>query len=119
MADLDLRPVDSGIYSTVEDNEALPLFVRYTNDDARFHDKNSSVSFAETISALVGVHICYIIHRQQKGKNKVYEEVAIKFDEQPYCMTAQLSRDGGNTQGSAFYNEEYGSSRGSRSVCFS
>ncbi len=84
MADLDLRPVDSGIYSTVEDNEALPLFVRYTNDDARFHDKNSSVSFAETISALVGVHICYIIHRQQKGKNKVYEEVAIKADEQPY-----------------------------------
>lgn len=93
MADLDLRPVDSGIYSTVEDNEALPLFVRYTNDDARFHDKNSSISFAETISILAGVHTCYIIHRQQKGKNKVYEELAIKFDEQPYCMTAQLSRD--------------------------
>ena len=91
MADLDLRPVDSGIYSTVEDNEALPLFVRYTNDDARFHDKNSSISFAETISILAGVHTCYIIHRQQKGKNKVYEELAIKFDEQPYCMTAQLS----------------------------
>ena len=56
MADLDLRPVDSGIYSTVEDNEALPLFVRYTNDDARFHDKNSSISFAETINILAGVH---------------------------------------------------------------
>ena len=27
MADLDLRPVDSGIYSTVEDNEALPLMM--------------------------------------------------------------------------------------------
>lgn len=93
MADLDLRTMDSGIYSNVEDSEALPLFVRYTNGDAKFHDSNSSVPFADIIASLAGVHTCYLIHRQQKGKNKVYEELAIKFDEQPYCMTAQLSRD--------------------------
>ena len=70
MADLDLRPVDSGIYSTVEDNEALPLFVRYTNDDARFHDKNSSISFAETISIGRSSHLLHHsppTKRQEQG----------------------------------------------------
>lgn len=91
--DVEIRQPESNIYSNVEDSEVLPLFVRYTNDDVKFHDSNSNVPFADIIATLAGVHTCYLIHRQQKGKNKVYEELAIKFDEQPYCMTAQLSRD--------------------------
>lgn len=93
MAELDIRQHDSNIYSNVEDSEALPLFVRYTSDDAKFHDKDATVSFEDTIAQLSGTHMCYLIHRRQKGRNKVYEELAIKFDELPFCMTAQLARD--------------------------
>ena len=93
MAELDVRQLESNIYSTVEDSEVLPLFVRYTIDDAKFHKKDATVPFAEIIAAVSGVHTCYFIHRRQKGKNKTYEELAIKFDELPYCLTAQLARD--------------------------
>lgn len=93
MAELDIRQPESNIYSNVEDSEALPLFVRYTSDDAKFHDKDATVSFDDTIAQLSGTHTCYLIHRRQKGRNKVYEELAIKFDELPFCMTAQLARD--------------------------
>ena len=93
MAELDLRLLESNIYSNVEDCEALPLFVRYTSDDAKFHDKDATVSFEDTVAQLSGTHMCYLIHRRQKGRNKVYEELAIKFDELPFCMTAQLARD--------------------------
>ena len=93
MAELDIRQPESNIYSNVEDCEALPLFVRYTSDDAKFHDKDAQVSFEDTIAQLSGTHTCSFIHRRQKGRNKVYEELAIKFDDLPYCMTAQLARD--------------------------
>lgn len=93
MAELDIRQPVSNIYSNVEDSEALPLFVRYTSDDAKFHDKDAQVSFEDTIAQLSGSHTCSFIHRRQKGRNKVYEELAIKFDDLPYCMTAQLARD--------------------------
>jgi putative sulphur oxygenase reductase len=93
MTELDLRLLESNIYSNVEDCEALPLFVRYTSDDAKFHDKDATVSFEDTVAQLSGTHMCYLIHRRQKGRNKVYEELAIKFDELPFCMTAQLARD--------------------------
>ena len=93
MAELDIRQLESNIYSNVEDSEALPLFVRYTNDDAKFHDKDATVSFEDTVAQLSGTHTCYLIHRRQKRRNKVYEELAIKFDELPFCMTAQLARD--------------------------
>ena len=93
MAELDIRQPESNIYSNVEDSEALPLFVRYTSDDAKFHDKDATVKFEDTIAQLSGTHTCYLIHRRQKGRNKVYEELAIKFDELPFCMTAQLARD--------------------------
>lgn len=93
MAELDLRQPGSNIYSNVEDCEALPLFVRYTSDDAKFHDKDATVSFEDTVAQLSGTHTCYLIHRRQKGRKKVYEELAIKFDELPFCMTAQLARD--------------------------
>ena len=91
MAELDIRQPESNIYSNVEDSEALPLFVRYTSDDAKFHDKDATVTFEDTIAQLSGTHTCYLIHRRQKGRNKVYEELAIKFDELPFCMTAQLA----------------------------
>lgn len=45
MAELDIRQIESNIYGNVEDCEALPLFVRYTSDDAKFHDKDAQVSF--------------------------------------------------------------------------
>lgn len=93
MAELGIRQLESNIYGNVEDSEALPLFVRYTSDDAKFHDKDAQVSFEDTIAQLSGTHTCSFIHRRQKGRNKVYEELAIKFDELPYCMTAQLARD--------------------------
>lgn len=93
MAELDIRQLESNIYGNVEDSEALPLFVRYTSDDAKFHDKDAQVSFEDTIAQLSGTHTCSFIHRRPKGRNKVYEELAIKFDELPYCMTAQLARD--------------------------
>ncbi len=93
MAELDIRQPESNIYGNVEDSEALPLFVRYTSDDAKFHDKDAQVSFEDTIAQLSGTHTCSFIHRRQKGRNKVYEELAIKFDDLPYCMTAQLARD--------------------------
>ena len=72
MAELDIRQPESNIYSNVEDSEALPLFVRYTSDDAKFHDKDAQVSFEETIAQLSGMHTCSFIHRRQKGRNKVY-----------------------------------------------
>lgn len=93
MAELDLRQSGTNIYSNVQDGEVLPLFVRYTSDDAKYHDKDATVSFKDTIAQLSGIHTCYFIHRHQKGRNKVYEELAIKFDEPPFCMTAQLARD--------------------------
>lgn len=93
MAELDIRQLESNIYGNVEDSEALPLFIRYTGDDVKFHDKEAQVSFKDTIAQLSGMHTCSFIHRRQKVRNKVYEELAIKFDELPYCMTAQLARD--------------------------
>lgn len=39
MAELEIRQPESNIYSNVEDCEALPLFVRYTSDDAKFMTK--------------------------------------------------------------------------------
>lgn len=94
MAELTLRSPEPNIYSSVEDGEILPLFIRYTNDDVKFHNKDAIVSFEDTVAQLSGTHTCYFIHRRQKGRNnKVYEEIAIKFDELPVCMTAQLARD--------------------------
>lgn len=94
MAELDLRQDTPNIYSNVEDNEALPLFVRFTSDDAKFHDKDAAVSFEETVAKLTGIHQCYFIHRRQKGRTKIYDELAVKFDDLPICMTAQQARDG-------------------------
>lgn len=95
MAELDLRQTTSDVYSNVEDSEVLPLFVRYTNDDAKFHDKDATtVSFEDMMAQTSGTHKCYFIHRRQKGRMKVYEELAVKFEDLPICMSVQLARDG-------------------------
>ena len=94
MAELDLRQDTSNIYSNVEDNEALPLFVRFTSDDVKFHNKDAVVQFEEIVAKLRGIHQCCFIHRRQKGRTKTYEELAVKFDDLPICMTAQQARDG-------------------------
>lgn len=93
MAELDLRLGSSNIYSNVEESEVLPLFVRYTNDNVKFHDKGSAKSFEETVAEITGTHQCYFIHRQQIGRKKTYEELAVKFDDLPICMTAQQAND--------------------------
>ena len=94
MAELDLRQDTSNIYSNVEDNEALPLFVRFTSDDVKFHNKDAVVQFEEIVAKLRGIHQCCFIHRRQKGRTISYEELAVKFDDLPICMTAQQARDG-------------------------
>jgi len=94
MAELDIRQNASNIYSNVEDNEALPLFVRFTSDDVNLYNKDAAVSFDETVAKLSGIHKCYFIHRRQKRRTKFYEELAVKFDNLPICMTAQQARDG-------------------------
>ena len=93
MAELDLREDSSNIYSSVEENEALPLFVRYTSNEVEYHDKEAAVSFEDTVAKLSGIHDCYFIHRRQKGRNKTYEELAVKIDDLPISMTVQLARD--------------------------
>lgn len=54
MAELEIRQPESNIYSNVEDCEALPLFVRYTSDDAKFYDKDATISFEDTVAQLSG-----------------------------------------------------------------
>ena len=68
-----------------EGQDVLPLFVRY--------DKNKTKSFdEEMISSLAGIHQCYFIHRREKRRTKTYEELAIKFEDLPICMTAQRAK---------------------------
>ena len=93
MAELDIRQPEANIYSNVEDSEVLPLFIRYTGDDAKFHDKDATVSFNDTIAQLSGTHTCSFIHRKHKSRNKEHEQLAIKFDDMPICVTVQLYRD--------------------------
>ena len=93
MAELDIRQPESNIYSNVEDNEVLPLFIRYTGEDVKFHDKDARVSFDDTIAQLSGTHTCSFIHRKHKSRNKEHEQLAIKFDDLPICVTVQLHRD--------------------------
>ena len=93
MAELDIRQPEANIYSNVEDSEVLPLFIRYTGDDAKFHDKDATVSFDDTIAQLSGTHTCSFIHRKHKSRNKEHEQLAIKFDDIPICVTVQLYRD--------------------------
>ncbi len=95
MADLDIRQVSQDIYSSINENEVFPLYVRYTKENAAFHDKFNKVPFDELISDASGTHRCCFIHRKQKGKGgKIFEELSIKIGDLPFCIIAQSSRDG-------------------------
>ena len=94
MAELEIRQPEEGIYSNVEEKEILPLFIRYSSYHVELHDKIASVPFDNIVSMLSGIHTCVFIHRKQKGRNaKVYDELSIKIDNEPFCMTTQLARD--------------------------
>lgn len=94
MNNLDIRSGSEEIYSTIDENSVFPLYIRYTNDNANFHNKTQAKTFEEFIAEASGVHDCFFIHRRQKGKQgKVYEEVSIKIGDLPICVTAQASRD--------------------------
>ena len=45
MAELNRYQSVEKIYSTLDDGEIIPLFVRYTNDDANSHDKDAAIPF--------------------------------------------------------------------------
>lgn len=94
MNDLDIRSGSEEIYSTIDESFVFPLYIRYTSNNANFHNKTQAKSFEEFIAETSGVHDCFFIHRRQKGKQgKVYEEVSIKIGDLPICITAQASRD--------------------------
>lgn len=94
MAELEIRQSEESIYSNVEEKEVLPLFIRYTSKNVEFHDKTASVPFDNIVSLLSGVHTCVFIHRKQKSRNsREYDELSIKIDDKPFCMSAQLARD--------------------------
>lgn len=93
MAELELRQETSSIYSNIENSENIPLFVRYSEKD-KDKNKENAISFEDAMAQLSGIHECTFIHRRQKGKNRIYEELAIKFDDICLCMTAKSWKDG-------------------------
>lgn len=94
MDNFELRKEDGNIYSTINESENFPLYIRYKPENITFNNNRLSKPFEELIVEAEGIHNCCFIHRKQKGKNgKIYDELAIKFDELPFCLTAQLSRD--------------------------
>ena len=58
MAELDIRQPEANIYSNVEDSEVLPLFIRYTGDDAKSQEKDATVAFNATIAQRSGTQTC-------------------------------------------------------------
>ena len=93
MAELELRQETLSIYSNIENSENIPLFVRYSEKD-KDSNKENAISFEDAMAQLSGIHECTFIHRRQKGKNRIYEELAVKFDDICLCMTAKSWKDG-------------------------
>lgn len=93
MAELELRQETSSIYNNIENSENIPLFVRYSEKD-KDSNKENAISFEDAMAQLSGIHECTFIHRRQKGKNRIYEELAVKFDDICLCMTAKSWKDG-------------------------
>jgi len=94
MADLDVRQDSQDVYSNIDESNVFPLYIRYTQNNSDFHDKFATKPFDELVAEATGVHTCYFIHRKQKGKGgRIFEELAIKIGDLPFCVTAQSSRD--------------------------
>lgn len=93
MAELDLRKEDNNLYSNIEEENIMPLFVRFSNKDVDLCNKNLDGKFEATIAQLSGIHECYFIHRRSKNRAKTFEELAIKVGDYPICINVQLSSD--------------------------
>lgn len=94
MAGFETMNESGNIYDILDDIEALPLYIRYTEGNIGFNYKNSSTSFKDIAAELSGIQMCHFIHRKQKGRGNEYDVLEVKIDGQPYCMTVQNSRDG-------------------------
>ena len=92
LAEFNIMEYEYDTFSNKYD-EVFPLFIRYTNDDVTYHNKDATVSFEDITNEITGTQTCYFVHRKRNGKGKVFDELAIKFKDVPYCMTAQLARD--------------------------
>lgn len=89
------RTFDENVYSNVDDGSVFPLFVRYSEKNVDFNNKNNSTSFEDMVAQIKGVHECCFIHRRQKNRDgKLLDELAIKIDEINISLTAKLARDG-------------------------
>ena len=76
------RTFDENVYSNVDDGSVFPLFVRYSEKNVDFNNKNNSTSFEDMVAQIKGVHECCFIHRRQKNRDgKLLDELAIKIDE--------------------------------------
>lgn len=89
------RTFSDPIYRNVDDGSVFPLFVRYSDKNVDFNNRNNSLPFEEIISQIKGIHECYFIHRRQKNREgKLLDELAVKIDEINYSFTAKVARDG-------------------------
>ena len=77
-------------YSNIEGEKIIPLFIRYRQ---KSNNNDSSISDKDIIEQISGIHTCYFVHHKQKVNGNYSENITIKFDEQPYSITAQLSKD--------------------------
>ena len=56
------RTFDENVYSNVDDGSVFPLFVRYSEKNVDFNNKNNSTSFEDMVAQIKGVHELSLIH---------------------------------------------------------
>ena len=49
------RTFDENVYSNVDDGSVFPLFVRYSEKNVDFNNKNNSTSFEDMVAQIKGV----------------------------------------------------------------
>ncbi|MGC3977762.1 MAG: AAA domain-containing protein [Paludibacteraceae bacterium] len=73
------------------ENKALPLIIRYTNQDVDWHDKNNDFKFNDFVSQISGTKNCFVIN---KGKNKGgFNRIVFLIENSDYCVTVTPFRD--------------------------
>lgn len=88
------RTFSENVYSNIDDDSIFPLFVRYSEKNVEFNNKNNTTSFDNIVAQIKGVHECYFIHREQQTRDgRLLDELAIKIDEINFSLTAKLARD--------------------------
>lgn len=89
------RTFTNNTYTDVDEGSIFPLFVRYSDKNVEFNNRNNAVDFEEIVAQIKGTHDCCFIHRRQKSREgKLLDELAIKIDELNYSFTAKIARDG-------------------------